>query len=274
MTSTRPIGIFDSGYGGLTVFRAIKDLMPQYDYVYLGDNARAPYGNRSFETVYEYTWECVQWFFKQNCPLVILACNTASAKALRNIQRLNLPVTNPDKRVLGVIRPSAEIIGNYTKTKKIGIMGTKGTVDSQSYPIEIKKFSPDANVFQIACPQLVPLIENNEYETEAADYFVKKYVDALFSQSDEIDTILLACTHYPLLLDKIQKHAPKDVTILSQGELVAESLKDYLHRHPDVETSITKSGQVQFFTTDDAKDFDEHASYFFGEAVNAQHLHL
>ncbi|HTN46584.1 MAG TPA: glutamate racemase [Flavipsychrobacter sp.] len=269
-----PIGIFDSGYGGLTVFKSIREQLPMYDYIYLGDNARAPYGNRSFETVYEYTWECVQWFFRQNCPLVILACNTASAKALRTIQQKNLPAAAPDKRVLGVIRPTAEVIGNYTKTRAVGVMGTKGTVDSRSYLLEIEKFFPDIEVFQIACPQLVPLIESNEYETEAADYFVKKYVNNLFDQSATIDTILLACTHYPLLKNKIKSHAPAGVTILAQGDIVAVSLKDYLNRHPEMETKISKTGNVQFFTTDDPKDFDGQATRFLGDTVVSHHLHL
>ena len=274
MTAKAPIGIFDSGYGGLTVFRAIKDLMPGYDYLYLGDNARAPYGNRSFETVYEYTWECVQWFFQQNCPLVILACNTASAKALRNIQKKNLPDLEEGRRVLGVIRPSAEVIGDYTKSRKVGILGTKGTVNSQSYIMEIGKFFPDVSVFQMACPQLVPLIENKEYDSDAADYFVKKYVDALFEQDPAIDTVLLACTHYPLLMDKIKKYAPEQATILAQGDLVAKSLEDYLLRHQEIEETISKGGSMDFYTTDDTADFDEHATYFFGENVTSKHLHL
>lgn len=269
----RPIGIFDSGYGGLTVFQAIKKRLPQYDYIYLGDNARAPYGNRSFETVFEYTWECVQWFLKQDCPLVILACNTASAKALRTIQQRYLPAFK-NKRVLGVIRPSAEVIGNYTTSKKIGVLGTNGTVSSQSYLLEIRKFFPDVTVYQQACPQLVPLIENKEYESEAADYFVKKYLDELFVQSNAIDTILLACTHYPLLMKKIKQHAPKHVSIVAQGDIVAQSLDDYLQRHTEIASQLTQHKTMQFFTTDDPKDFDEHASIFFGENVQAQHLHL
>ncbi len=268
------IGIFDSGYGGLTVFRAIKDRMPQYDYIYLGDNARAPYGHRSFETLYEYTLECVQWFFKQGCPLVILACNTASAKALRTIQQKDLPHIEGNNRVLGVIRPTAEVIGNYTQSKKVGILGTKGTVNSQSYIIEIGHFFPEVQVFQTACPQLVPLIENKDYETDAADYFVKKYMEALFAQDAEIDTVLLACTHYPILMDLFKKHAPPHVTLLAQGALVAESLHDYLHRHPEIETQIAQTGKMEFYTTDDATDFDEQATVFFGEEVSSKHLHL
>lgn len=269
-----PIGIFDSGYGGLTVFRSIKDLMPQYDYVYLGDNARAPYGNRSFETVYEYTRECVHRFFRQGCPLVILACNTASAKALRSIQQKDLQQTEGNKRVLGVIRPTAEVIGDFTQSRKVGILGTKGTVNSLSYIMEIQKFFPDVEVFQTACPQLVPLIENKDYDTDAADYFVKKYIDTLFGQDADIDTVLLACTHYPILMDKFRKYAPQHAAILSQGDLVAKSLKDYLHRHPEIETQISQTGSMEFYTTDDVADFDEQATVFFGEQVESKHLHL
>ena len=203
---SHPIGIFDSGYGGLTVFSSIAALLPHYDYIYLGDNGRAPYGNRSFETVHQYTLEAVEWFFKMGCPLVILACNTASAKALRTIQQQDLEHIGPDKRVLGVIRPSAEVIGNYTKTKAVGILGTKGTVNSNSYKIEINKFFPDVAVHQLACPMWVPLVENGEYESESADYYVKKYLDQLLSSAPDIDTILLACTHYPLLMNKIKTY--------------------------------------------------------------------
>lgn len=269
-----PIGIFDSGYGGLTVFKSIKTALPQFDYIYLGDNARAPYGNRSFETVHEYTLQCVKWLFEQNCPLVILACNTASAKALRTIQQNYLPTLKGNKRVLGVIRPTAEIIGSYSKSKKIGVLGTKGTVSSNSYLIEIKKFSPDIDVFQVACPQLVPLIENNEYETEAADYFIEKYIVDLFKESSEIDTILLACTHYPIIIDKIKKHVPEHIAVIGQGEIVAGSLKNYLTRHFEIESLISKQGNVSFFTTDDTIDFDEHASIFYGSPISSKHLHL
>jgi glutamate racemase len=270
----QPIGIFDSGYGGLTVFRSIAVKLPLYDYIYLGDNGRAPYGNRSFETVHQYTWECVQWFFKQGCPLVIVACNTASAKALRTIQQKDLPVSAPDKKVLGVIRPTAEVIGNYTKTKHIGVLGTKGTVSSDSYLIEINKFFPGVNVHQLACPMWVPLIENGEYNTAGADFFVKKNIDELMSSHPAIDTILLACTHYPLLMDKIKKHLPETVTVVAQGDIVAESLADYLTRHSEIETQLTKGGAIQCYTTDDAADFDEHATIFFGKKVISKHLHL
>ncbi len=269
-----PIGVFDSGYGGLTVMQEIVKKLPQYDYVYLGDNARAPYGTRSFETVYRYTLECVEWFFKQGCPLVILACNTASAKALRTIQQNDLPKLNAANRVLGVIRPTAEIIGKYSKTKKVGVLATTGTVLSESYKIEINKFYPDVNVYQQACPMLVPLIENNEHEGKGADYFVKEYVDALKNQSAGIDTVLLGCTHYPLLANKIQQQLNGNVQLLSQGEIVADSLADYLHRHPEIEERLAKQEQKQFFTTDSADDFNRHARLFYGAEIQAAHIEL
>ena len=236
---TGSIGVFDSGYGGLTVLKEIVRKLPQYDYIYLGDNSRAPYGNRSFETVYHYTLQCVQWLFNQGCPLVILACNTASAKALRTIQQNDLPKIDPDKRVLGVIRPTSEIIGKYTKNKKVGILATKGTVQSQSYVIEINKFFPNVHVEQEACPMWVPLVENKEHESHGADYFIRKNINELLRKDRNIDTILLACTHYPLLKKKIEEYVPVDVTILSQGEIVANSLADYLERHPEIEQQIS-----------------------------------
>ena len=274
MSKTAPIGIFDSGYGGLTVFRSIKEKLPQYDYIYLGDNARAPYGNRSFETVHEYTWQCVQWLFGQGCPLVILACNTASAKALRTIQQHDLPKIDPEKKVLGVIRPTAEVIGRYTNTNVVGVLGTKGTVESGSYPIEIHKFYPDLKVVQQACPMWVHMIENNEHNTYEADYFIQKHLNGLMAQSDNIDTVLLACTHYPIIQDKIKKYLPENIRIISQGEIIAASLEDYLSRHQEIESRITKTGSLQFFTTDDPIDFNEHASIFFGEEIRAAHLDL
>lgn len=270
----QPIGIFDSGYGGLTVFRSIADKLPQYDYIYLGDNARAPYGNRSFETVYEYTLECVEWFFKQGCPLVILACNTASAKALRSIQQNDLPNINADKRVLGVIRPTAECIGDYTKTHKVGVLGTKGTVNSGSYLKEIANFYPDVTVFQHACPLWVPFIESGDYKGEAIDRVMEEDLAQLFKQEEAIDTVLLACTHYPLLEDKIKKYLPSGVNLIAQGPIVADSLAHYLSRHQDLEKQITKSGSRQFYTTDAVADFEEHATVFFGEPVQARHVHL
>src|SRR5450432_1937892 len=272
--STSPIGVFDSGYGGLTVLKEIVKRLPVYDYIYLGDNARAPYGTRSFDTVHEYTLQSVEWLLQKGCPLVILACNTSSAKVLRTIQQKDLPKYNHNRRVLGVIRPSAEIIGNYTKTRQIGILGTNGTVESQSYPIEIEKFFPDIQVYQHACPLWVPLVENNEYSSPGADYFIKKDVDELLGNSSEIDTILLACTHYPLLSGKIEKYIPKGVQLISQGEIVAASLENYLLRHPEIDEKCSKSGLLEFYTTDSAKDFDTHSAIFFGEKVNSIHVDL
>jgi glutamate racemase len=272
--SVSPIGVFDSGYGGLTVLKEILKRLPDYDYIYLGDNARTPYGTRSFATVYEYTLQSVEWLLQKGCQLVILACNTASAKALRTIQQKNLPKYGTNIRVLGVIRPSAEIIGHYSKTRQIGILGTNGTVESQSYPIEIQKFFPDLQVYQHSCPLWVPLVENNEYSSSGADYFIKKDVDALLRNSPEIDTILLACTHYPLLSGKIEKYLPKGVQLISQGEIVASSLENYLLRHPEINEKCSKNRQLQFFTTDSTKDFNRHSAIFFGKKVNSIHVDL
>ena len=264
-----PIGIFDSGFGGLTVFKAIQEALPEYDFVYLGDNARAPYGNRSFETVHEYTLQCVEWFFEQGCPLVILACNTASAKALRNIQQKDLPHLGPSKRVLGVIRPTAEVIGLYSKSQSVGILGTKGTVLSNSYPIEIAHFFPDVQVSQQACPMWVPLIENGEQLSAGADYFIQKDIKALLAQDEKIDTILLACTHYPLIEAQIKQYLPSPIKVISQGTIVAQSLVAYLERHPAMDHQLTKTGKIQFFTTDDTQSFDEQGSRFFGQAIHS-----
>lgn len=270
-----PIGIFDSGYGGLTIMREIVRILPHYDYVYLGDNARTPYGTRSFETVYQYTLECVQELFEIGCPLVVLACNTASAKALRNIQQLDLPLMNdPNRRVLGVIRPTTEVIGSYSKTGQVGILATKGTVLSDSYVVEIEKFFPTVQVFQEACPMWVPLVENGEFDQPGADYFVKQHIDRLLAQSPNIDTLLLACTHYPLLLPKIRQYTPDNITILSQGEIVARSLAGYLHRHPGMADRCTQTGQRTFLTTDSPADFSRQATVFWGEPVVAGHLAL
>ncbi len=275
MSKKQPIGIFDSGYGGLTVFRSIANLLPEYDYVYLGDNARAPYGNRSFNTIHQYTWECVQMLFDMGCPLVILACNTASAKALRTIQQRDLLNEDPTKRVLGVIRPTAEVIGNYSKSKEIGVLGTKGTVQSGSYLIEINNFFPDVKVHQQACPLWVPLVENGEHNQPGADYFVKKYLDQVMAQSAKIDTILLACTHYPLLQGKIEAYLPASIKVVPQGDIAAKSLEDYLQRHPEMEQKLTRGGTQEFFTTsDDTLDFDHHASMFFGEQVKSEYIPL
>lgn len=274
MLTKGPIGVFDSGYGGLTVLKKIVKLLPQYDYIYLGDNARAPYGPRSFNSVYEYTWQCVQWFFKQNCSLVILACNTASAKALRTIQQNHLLQTTHEKRVLGVIRPTTERIGEFTKTGSVGILGTVGTVQSQSYLIEIKKFFPEVRVYQQACPMLVPLIENREYETEGANFFIRKYLKNLLIQSQKIDTVLLACTHYPLLKNKFEEHLSQHIAVVSQGKIVAESLADYLNRHFEIEEKCAKNGNRFFYTTDSAEDFNNQATIFYGHSVTSQHVDL
>jgi glutamate racemase len=248
--------------------------LPQYDYLYLGDNARAPYGNRSFDTVYHYTLECVKWFFKNGCHLVILACNTASAKALRTIQQKDLPSLAPGKRILGVIRPTSEIIGEYTQTNHVGILATNGTVQSNSYRIEIEKQFPEISVYQEACPMWVPLIENNEHNNEGSDFFVKKHINSLLGKSDQIDTVLLACTHYPLLIDSIKKFLPSHIQLLSQGDIVADSLVDYLERHPEIESMCTKNGEYRFYTTDSTEDFDNHASIFFGKPVRSEHASL
>ena len=274
MKETRPIGVFDSGYGGLTVLKQLVGRLPQYDYVYLGDNARAPYGNRSYETVYQYTLQCVQWLFDQGCPLVVLACNTASAKALRTIQQLDLPRIAPDNRVLGVIRPTTEVVGQYSRTGKVGVLATRGTVLSESYPIEIAKFFPDVEVFQQPCPLWVPLIENNEHDKPGADYFVKTYIDQLLARCAEIDTVVLACTHYPLLKEKIAARLPTGTRLISQGEIVAGSLADYLQRHPEMENRLTRSGDTRFYTTDSTEDFDNHAGIFYGRHLRSTHVAL
>ncbi|CAN5675200.1 glutamate racemase [soil metagenome] len=272
--ATGPIGVFDSGYGGLTVLKEITAKLPQYDYIYLGDNARAPYGPRSFDTVYQYTLQCVKWFFSQGCPLVILACNTASAKALRTIQQNDLAGIDPEKRVLGVIRPTTEIIGNFTNNNKVGILGTSGTVLSNSYPIEIAKFFPTVTVYQEACPMWVPLVENNEHDSEGADYFIEKRINNLLTNSTDIDTVLLACTHYPLLINKIKKYLPVGTTVLSQGVIVADSLQDYLNRHPKIANKCSKNGNLSFYTTDATDDFDTKAAIFYGRPVKSIHLAL
>ncbi|WP_099365324.1 glutamate racemase [Sphingobacterium sp. 1.A.4] len=262
-----PIGIFDSGYGGLTVFKEIYKALPQYDYIYLGDNARVPYGTRSFETVYEFTKQCVFKLFDEGCNLVILACNTASAKALRSIQQNDLP---PGKKVLGVIRPTSEVVDQFTNTNKVGILATQGTVNSGSYVIEINKFHPEIEVFQHACPLWVPIVENNEMDSEGSQFFVQEDLKELLAMSPDMDTILLACTHYPLLLPIIEQFVPKGINIISQGELVAESLVDYLKRHPEVEEKCSKSGELKFYTTDDPVDFNLKAELFFGRKIESE----
>ena len=269
-----PIGIFDSGFGGLTIFREIEALMPQYDYIYLGDNARTPYGTRDFDTIYAYTWQCVQALFERGCHLVILACNTASARALRNIQQLKLPEGPAQRRVLGVIRPTTEIIGHKSKSKQIGILATEGTVASNSYPIEINKFHPEVEVHQQACPIWVPLVEAGEHNSAGADYFVQKYIDELLSKGKDIDTLLLACTHYPVLMDKIKAATSNEINIISQGALVAASLQDYLFRHTEMEALCSRNAGRQFLTTGDAQQFSERGIQFLGEAIAAERITL
>ncbi len=262
LSSTGAIGVFDSGYGGLTILEKIREQMPQYDYIYLGDNARTPYGTRSFEVVYEFTLQAVTKLFEMGCPLVILACNTASAKALRTIQQVNLPLIDPTRRVLGVIRPTAECIGELTQSRHIGILATAGTIKSESYPLEIRKLSPDITVTGEACPLWVPLVENNEFHSEGADYFVRQHIHRLLEKDPDIDTIILGCTHYPLLLDKIRKHTPAHIRLIPQGEYVARSLQDYLYRHPEMDGRCTKSGRCRFLTTESVEKFKESASIF------------
>ncbi len=269
-----PIGVFDSGYGGLTVFKEIVRHLPKHDYIYLGDNARVPYGNRTFETVYQYTLECVNHLFEMGCSLVILACNTASAKALRTIQQIDLPKEKELRRVLGVIRPTSEIIGTLTHSGHVGIFATQGTVESQSYVLEVKKFFPDINIYQEACPMWVPLVENNEHNSPGADYFIKKHIDNLLKQSSSIDTILLACTHYPLLENKIQHFLPPSIKLVSQGEIVARSLVDYLKRHPEIDELCAKNEIISFYTTESTSDFDNKAQLFLGVKVHSRHLPL
>lgn len=248
--------------------------MPGYDFVYLGDNARAPYGTRSFDTVYEYTLQCVKWLFAQECQLVILACNTASAKALRNIQQKDMAFIDRQKRVLGIIRPTAEVIGNFTKTNHVGILGTTGTIQSDSYLMEIKKSFPDIHVFQQACTEWVTMIESNAFNSPTAEQEIKKDLYALLKQSNSIDTILLACTHYPLLLKKIKKFTPAHINIISQGAIIADSLIDYLNRHPEIESRCAKGSSMDFYTTGSATDFDTHSSAFFGKPVMSTQIIL
>lgn len=274
MPQPGPIGIFDSGYGGLTILSQIRSLLPQYDYLYLGDNARTPYGTRSFEVVYEFTSQAVNTLFDLGCQLVILACNTASAKALRSIQQLDLPKKDPQKRVLGIIRPTAEALDSLTQTRHVGILATAGTIKSQSYPLEIKKLFPDIVVNGEACPMWVPLVENNETQSDGADYFVKKHVDNLLQKDSEIDTIVLGCTHYPLLYEKIRKYTPGQIKIVTQGEYVSRSLKDYLSRHPQMDDLCTKEGTCRFLTTESSDIFRQNASTFLEEPVRVRTISL
>ena len=272
--SLGPIGVFDSGYGGLTILRELRKRLPEYDYLYFGDNARAPYGSRSFEVIYRYTLEAVRELFARGCPLVILACNTASAKALRSIQQNDLPGIDPTRRVLGVIRPTVEILDRVTVSGHVGVLGTPGTVASESYVMETGKLFPDMKVAQQACPLWVPIVENSEADGDGADYFVKKYIEELMARDPEIDTFVLACTHYPLLIDKIRRYAPAGVRILEQGRLVADSLKDYLRRHPEMERRLGKSGTVEFLTSENPDKFDSLASVFTHQKVKSRRCAL
>ena len=269
-----PIGVFDSGYGGLTILSKIREALPEYDYIYLGDNARTPYGTRSFEIVYEFTLQAVNKLFEMGCHLVILACNTASAKALRTIQMNDLPNIDPDRRVLGVIRPTAECIGSMTQTRHVGILATAGTIKSESYPLEVHKLFEDIKVSGEACPMWVPLVENNEANGEGADFCIRKYIDNLLAKDRQIDTLVLGCTHYPILLPKIQKFIPQGVKVVAQGEYVATSLKDYLHRHPEMDMKCTRKGKCRFYTTEAEDKFIESASMFLNENITVQRITL
>lgn len=273
-SSPGPIGVFDSGYGGLTILRDIRKALPEYDYIYLGDNARAPYGTRSFEIVYEFTLQAVVRLFEMGCHLVILACNTASAKALRSIQMNDLPRLDAARRVLGVIRPTVESIGTVTQTRHVGVLATAGTIKSESYPMEIRKLFPDIAVYGQACPLWVPLVESGEADGPGADYFVRKYIDELLRKDERIDTAILGCTHYPLLLGKIRRYMPPAVHIVTQGELVADSLKDYLRRHPEMDARCTRGGSCRYYTTEAEEKFAESASAFLSRAVEAQRILL
>ena len=269
-----PIGVFDSGYGGLTILSHFQNYLPDYDYLYLGDNARAPYGTRSFEVVYEFTRQAVMRLFEEGCHLVILACNTASAKALRTIQQIDLRCSYPDRRVLGVIRPTVEVISEITRSRHVGIVGTAGTIQSESYPIEIHKLFPDIVVTSEACPMWVPLVENKEFDKPGADYFIEQHIDALLTKDPNIDTLVLACTHYPLLESKIRSFLPKDIKVVSQGEYVAKSLQDYLMRHQEIDQVCSKNGICSFYTTESDVKFKEAASIFLCEDIDARHISL
>jgi glutamate racemase len=274
MNKLNPIGVFDSGYGGLTILAELQHKLPAYDFLYLGDNARAPYGPRSFDVVYEFTLEAVEYLFNQGCELVVLACNTASAKALRTIQQKDLPHLFPTKRVLGVIRPSTEAIGEYSVTNHVGILATEGTIKSESYVIEIGKFSPNTIVSQHACPIWVPLIENNKHFSEAGKMLIKEDVEKLLQKDDKIDTIILACTHYPILKDYIQTIVPKNVQIVAQGAIIAEKLEDYLTRHPEIDQKCSKTGTTRYLTTENEAIFSQNASLFLNQEIIAEHIKL
>ena len=274
MNKLNPIGVFDSGYGGLTILAELQQKLPGYDFLYLGDNARAPYGPRSFDVVYEFTLEAVEYLFNQGCELVVLACNTASAKALRTIQQKDLPNLFPTKRVLGVIRPSTEAIGEYSITNHVGILATEGTVKSESYVIEIGKFSPNTIVSQHACPIWVPLIENNKHFSEAGKMLIKEDVEKLLEKDNQIDTIILACTHYPILKDYIQSIVPENVQIVAQGPIIAEKLENYLTRHPEIDQKCSKTGTTRYLTTENEAIFSQNASLFLNQEILAEHIKL
>ena len=269
-----PIGVFDSGYGGLTILNGIRKLLPQYDYLYLGDNARAPYGQRSFDVVYEFTRQAVQKLFEMGCHLIILGCNTASAKALRTIQQHDLPQWDPERRVLGIIRPTAEVIGDLTKSRHVGVLATEGTIKSESYNLEIKKLYPDITVNGVACPFWVPLVEYNEADSPGADYFVKKRIDQIMALDPQIDALILGCTHYPILLPKILKYLPKGVSVVSQGEYVASSLKSYLERHPQIEQKCSHGATTRYLTTENPDKFKESAQLFLHEEIEVENITL
>ena len=272
--SPGPIGIFDSGYGGLTILKQIREQMPEYDFLYLGDNARTPYGTRSFEVVYEFTSQAVRTLFDMGCPIVILACNTASAKALRTIQQIDLPKIDPNKRVLGIIRPTVEYLDEITQTRHVGILATSGTIKSQSYPLEIKKLFPDITVSGEACPIWVPLVETGEAESEGADYFIRRHIDNLLAKDDKIDTLILGCTHYPILYDKIRKYTPAHIKVIKQGEYVGKSLVSYMKRHPEMDELCTKQGTCRFLTTESGDIFKQYATIFFNEDIHVRSIAL
>lgn len=268
------IGVFDSGYGGLTILKGLTEALPDYDFIYLGDNARSPYGNRSFDVVYEYTLQAVKYLFGLGCDLIVLACNTASAKALRSIQQNDLPQIGPEKRVLGVVRPTVEVVGSLSKSRSVGILATQGTVNSHSFRIEIAKLAPDVHVYEQACPMWVPLIENNDWNNPGADYFIHKYTDLLMAQCPEIDTVLLCCTHYPIIKDKIRACLPERVTLVEQGRIVGTSLKDYLRRHSDIDRKCDRGGRIRFLTTENVEKFNDSALTFLGFHADAEKIIL
>ena len=269
-----PIGVFDSGYGGLTILHGIRQRLPEYDFMYLGDNARAPYGSRSFEVVYKFTRQAVLKLFSMGCQLVILGCNTASAKALRSIQQRDLPQWDENRRVLGIIRPTAEVIGQLTTSRHVGLLATPGTILSGSYEMEIAKLFPDIKLSGVGCPLWASIVEANEADSPGADYFVKKRIDMLMRKAPEIDAVILGCTHYPLLMSSIVKHVPTGVRIIPQGEYVANSLRDYLNRHTAMDERLTKNGTCQYFTTESEDKFEETAQIFLHEKVNVKHVDL